>query len=98
MQSNKLPSNKLISLIFQCFKGGKLSQKLHKLIIISYEWTLNVVRRGFCQKKSIFGQDFVNIEKASELPENQLVKEELVSAFQETLSDNIKVAHQKNLA
>jgi len=44
-------------------------------------------------KKLIFGQDFVNIEKASELPENQLVKEELVSAFQETLSADIKVAH-----
>jgi len=49
-------------------------------------------------KKSIFGQDFVNIEKASELPENQLVTEEMVSAFHKTFSANVEVAHQKNLA
>ncbi len=57
-----------------------------------------LLEEDFVKKKSIFGQDFVNIEKTSELPENQLVKEELVSAFQETLSADIKVAHQKNLA
>ncbi len=49
-------------------------------------------------KKSIFGQEFANIEKASELPENQLVTEEMVSAFHETFSANVEVVHQKNLA
>ena len=43
-------------------------------------------------------QLLINIEKAAEMPENQFVTEELVSAFHETFSADLEVEHRKHLA
>ncbi len=40
----------MITLIFQCFESGKLSQKLHKLIVISFSGHWTSLEEDFVKK------------------------------------------------